>query len=308
MDKLWIVNKILKKHWVTKAYFINNKLGEVLLDMREKIILNDFKNRYSNIIKKYSSWEEPQEKISIETTIWVFWGQGETKMPPLVHACYNSVLRHAEKHPVHLVTMENYQNYVEISDFIIEKLEKGIITWATFSDIIRVSLLARWGGVSLDATIYLTQPLPEMVYENSFFSVGHPAVYGMVRLEPSRCKWRVFLMGTVPDHFIMCCWRDLLYAYEKEFDYLVDYFLIDFMLRLEIENIPEVNHIIGNIPQKPMNIYDAQNMLNDEYTDEKYDQLREASFFYKMSYRGDKRKQTDSGKDTFYKVLFSEDD
>lgn len=52
MDKLWIVNKILKKHWVTKAYFINNKLGEVLLDMREKIILNDFKNRYSNIIKK----------------------------------------------------------------------------------------------------------------------------------------------------------------------------------------------------------------------------------------------------------------
>lgn len=118
----------------------------------------------------------------------------------------------------------------------------------------------------------------------------------------------MFLMGAVPNHFMICCWRDLFYEYEKEFDYLVDYFLVDFMLRLEIENLPEVKRIIDKVPQGPMNIYDAQNMLNAEYTDEKHTQLKEASFFYKMSYRGDFRKQTEDGKDTFYKVLFSEDD
>lgn len=308
MKKLWLVNRFITKNIVIRTYFKNNKLGELLLDIREKIILNDFRDRYSNIIKKYSSLQEPQEKIDREAPIWIFWGQGEDQMPPLVHSCYKSILRNAGTHPVHLVTMENYQNYVEIPEYIIEKLEKGIITWVTFSDIMRVSLLSRWGGIWLDSTIYLTQPLPELMYANSFFSVGHPAVYGMVRLEPSRCKWRMFLMGAVSDHFIMCCWRDLFYKYEKEFDYLVDYFLVDFMLRLEIENIPEVKNIIDKVPQGPMNIYDAQNMLNDEYTDEKYARLKDASFFYKMSYRGVFRKQTEDGKDTFYKVLFSEDD
>lgn len=93
-------------------------------------------------------------------------------MPPLVYSCYTSILRNAGTHPVHLVTMENYQNYVEIPEYIIEKLEKGIITWATFSDIMRVSLLARWGGIWLDSTIYLMKPLPNLMYENSSFLLG----------------------------------------------------------------------------------------------------------------------------------------
>lgn len=308
MRKLWLVNCIITKNMVIRTYFKNNRLGELLLDIREKIILNDFRDRYSNIIKKYSSQQEPKEKIDRDAPIWIFWGQGEEKMPPLVHSCYKSILRNAGTHPVHLVTMENYQNYVEIPEYIIEKLEKGIITWATFSDIMRVSLLARWGGIWLDSTIYLMKPLPEAIYEDSFFSVGHPAVYGMVRLEPSRCKWRIFLMGSTYDHIIMSWCRDLFFEYVKEFNYNVDYFMLDYFILLGCINNTKIKKIIDKVPQGPMNIYDAQNMLNVKYTDEKYAELKEASFFYKMSYRGDFRKQTEDGKDTFYKVLFSEDD
>lgn len=308
MNNLWIVNKVLKKNWVTRAYFVNNKLGEILLDIREKIILNDFAHRFDDILRQYSSEKIPEGTITKDAPIWIFWGQGEEKMPPLVHSCYRSVLKYAEEHPVHLVTMKNYQQYVDIPDYIIQKLKAESITWATFSDIMRVSLLSKWGGIWLDATIYMTQPFPERMYQNSFFTVGHPAVYGMVRLEPSRCKWRMFLMGSIPDHFMMRCWRDLFYEYEREFDYLIDYFLVDYLLRLMKVNNLVVDQILSQVTQQPMIIYDLQNKLNDEYSEEKYTALSQASFFYKMSYRGDFKMHTKDGKDTFYKALFSKHD
>ena len=125
---------------------------------------------------------------------------------------------------------------MEIPDYIVEKLKKGIIPWATFSDIMRVTLLSRWGGIWLDATIYLTKSLPDTIYEDRFFSVGHPAVYGMVRLEPSRCKWRIFLMGSTPNHIMMSWCKDLFYEYEKEFNYNIDYFMLDYFILLGYVN------------------------------------------------------------------------
>lgn len=164
MSNLWIVNHLITKELIIRTYFKNNKIGEVLLDARENIILEELKKKYSDILKQYSIYEEPQNTITSDCPIWIFWGQGEDQMPSLVRCCYQSILKNAKEHPVHLITIKNYYEYVDIPNYIIEKFNEGKITWTTFSDIIRVSLLAKWGGLWLDATIYLTQPLPDSIY------------------------------------------------------------------------------------------------------------------------------------------------
>lgn len=89
----------------------------------------------------------------------VCWFQGESEMPPLVKGCFVSIKSHVSKHPVILITKENYAKYISIQDYIIKKLRDGKISYTHFSDIIRNYLLADHGGVLLDATILLTDEL-----------------------------------------------------------------------------------------------------------------------------------------------------
>lgn len=49
-----------------------------------------FKKNYIQILDKYNDREIFCSVIT-EPKIWVFWGQGETHMPPLVKACYKQL-------------------------------------------------------------------------------------------------------------------------------------------------------------------------------------------------------------------------
>ncbi|MBE6443118.1 MAG: hypothetical protein E7020_00425 [Alphaproteobacteria bacterium] len=59
--------------------------------------------------------------------------------------------------------------YVEIPDFIMEKRNKGLIGDAHFSDYIRLCLLYKYGGTWIDATILMTDKMPNYVYDSDFF-------------------------------------------------------------------------------------------------------------------------------------------
>ena len=45
-------------------------------------------------------------------------------MPPVVRSCYKSVLKNAEKHPVILITENNITEYVDIPQYIYEKIRE----------------------------------------------------------------------------------------------------------------------------------------------------------------------------------------
>ena len=52
-------------------------------------------------------------------TIWIFWWQGEDKMPYIVKTCYESVLKYAPKEcEVVLLTKDNIQDYWDIPNHI----------------------------------------------------------------------------------------------------------------------------------------------------------------------------------------------
>jgi hypothetical protein len=53
-------------------------------------------------------------------------------MPPIVKACYISLIKNSNNRNVNLLTKDNYLKYVEFPPFIKTKLNKGIITLAHF--------------------------------------------------------------------------------------------------------------------------------------------------------------------------------
>lgn len=66
---------------------------------------------------------------------------------------------HSNGHPVILITIDNYQNYIDVDQEILRKFNEGILLPAIFADLIRLKLLAVYGGLWIDATIYLTEDL-----------------------------------------------------------------------------------------------------------------------------------------------------
>ena len=87
---------------------------------RYEVCKNYLRKHYGKIIEKYQKTNLfiPEEKISKNSNIWLFWWQGETNLPYPVNLCIESIKRHAGEHKVVIVTEKNYEEYVNIPEYI----------------------------------------------------------------------------------------------------------------------------------------------------------------------------------------------
>ena len=106
------------------------------------------------------------EPITGSSPIWTCWWQGKNFAPELIKACWNSWKLHVPlEMEIVVITKDNYSEYIEIPEYVLDKVNNGSISLATLSDIIRHSLLYKYGGMWLDATIYMNDDIPIDVFE-----------------------------------------------------------------------------------------------------------------------------------------------
>lgn len=120
---------------------------------------------------KIEKWYlEPKKQLESKKVIWQYWGQGldEEELPEIIQICFGSVDNNKGDYQVIRLTDETIPEYIDLPDFVWEKRNNPQFTRTFFSDLLRLSLLATYGGVWLDATILLTGPLPA-TYENLDF-------------------------------------------------------------------------------------------------------------------------------------------
>lgn len=75
--------------------------------------------------------------------IWCCWWQGVESMPEIVKMCHTRLKQviPKDKTELHIITFDNYKDYVDIPEHILEKFNKGIVTMTTMSDVLRFCLL-----------------------------------------------------------------------------------------------------------------------------------------------------------------------
>lgn len=98
--------------------------------------------------------------------IWIYW-DNPNKMPLVVKQCVDSILLKNNNSKVNIISEENVNDFVEIPPIIRKKYKQGIISKTHFSDVVRVSLLLKYGGVWVDATLYMVHSIPECIWKNS---------------------------------------------------------------------------------------------------------------------------------------------
>lgn len=81
-------------------------------------IMTRFNNEFNETMKENCFDERTNKRI-----IWICWWQGITSMPELVRMCYdqlNNIIDN-EKFEIKLITLDNYQSFVDFPDYIIKK-------------------------------------------------------------------------------------------------------------------------------------------------------------------------------------------
>ena len=143
-----------------------------------------------------------------EKQVWICWLQGIDNAPEIVQECYKSIQYWLKDWSIEVITADNYSDYVELPTYITEKWKDGIITNTHFSDILRLELLIRHGGLWLDATTFLTGPLPEYITRTDFFVYRN----GWMDMEMiNMASWLIYSKSA--NNKILLETQKLLYAY-----------------------------------------------------------------------------------------------
>jgi Capsular polysaccharide synthesis protein len=104
--------------------------------------------------------------------IWMLWFQGAEGMPWLVRRCYESWIECNPWWEVTLLSDANLYQYVDLDYSELSYLGK-----AALSDLIRLELLAKYGGVWADATCLCMCPLENWLpgyFSSGFFAFDRP--------------------------------------------------------------------------------------------------------------------------------------
>ena len=125
--------------------------------------------------------------------IWQYWADGfdSPNIPELVKVCLRSVEKHTPQYLLFRLSDENLNGWIEMPCWLYKK--KTIMSKAHFADLLRCMLLSLYGGLWLDASVFLTGEIPEYIFKENFF---------MYRRDDSE-KDRIYWESTFANYF---CW------------------------------------------------------------------------------------------------------
>ena len=267
------------------------------ISKEHSVIKEKLQNKYNSVIEKYRNLKSEDISSADSNYVWICWWQGLENAPEIVKKCFNSVKKYAQNKQVILITKENYNQYIEIPEYIEEKRDEGKISITHFSDILRVNLLSKYGGVWLDATCFLTSNIFDDL-NGDFYSVKLP--YNKEEKCVSQGKWCVFFMYGKKNNILFNFVRDFYNVYWKEEDSVIDYFLMDYIISIAYDNIDEIKYMIDKVPENNFLIHNLKEKLNEEFDEKEYNELIKINKIHKLAHERKYIKELNNGKETFY--------
>lgn len=265
--------------------------------------------KIKRLVKKYKNYNSYKE-LNINNgnkrhldkfPIWVCWFQGEKQAPDIVKICINSIKKNISSDTeLHIITFDNIKKYIEIPKIIEKKLEKGIITYTQYSDIIRFALLSKYGGFWIDSTVLVTSDISNLCNYDYYtkksdrleLNFGNYLIQGRFTAHLNKGDNNNILFNFIYDAFI---------EYYKKLNVSVDYFLVLFFADIAYEYIPECRKMMDELEynDKGMESRLCEN-LNEKYDENKFNECCSNMQFQKLSYKLKEYKLEIDGELTFY--------
>ena len=259
-------------------YFIKNR--NLRFQNNSCRTYNKYKKKYNSIIEGgITSSEEPRKSDKV----WICWFQGEENAPKLVKACIESIRRTMPEKDIVVLTENNIDNFACFPDYIVKKRKEGRISAAHYSDLLRVELLCRYGGIWIDSTVLCTSESIPLYVENSDFFLFKKL--DLINLDDDPIICSSWFTSSVSNNKILLLTRKLLWYYWKKNSFLEDYFLFHIFLALSARRYKEIWNVIPLYNnQSPHELF---LQLEDKFDENNWHRIISKSDFHKLSHHID---------------------
>lgn len=236
---------------LTCVYFLAQKSDKMFYDFRRKILLDFVLKLRKEAQIDDSSDEKEEETTEFPKMIWTMWQQGEAQMPETVQASMKTIKDFAKRNSCdfHLLTNDNLEHFVTIPKDITEKYKKNELTAAHYSDIIRFSLLYQYGGIWMDATLFVSPYATVEMFEGDFFSLNHPPIHPD-KMERTICdfKWSGYCLAGQKGKSYFKHIRDILIYYVRKYPIFLHYLMMDYFILSEYDSNHEFKRLVDGLP------------------------------------------------------------
>jgi hypothetical protein len=287
-----------KYHRVRRQIFFKRNIRHAISEQTK--IANYLNTNYINpyFENKSKKWNiMPKKNFETQKIVWQFWYQGfDENLPPLIRACFASVDKYMSDYQIIRLTKENILEYVDLPDFILQKIDGQQLGLAHFSDLLRLCLLITYGGVWLDAKLLLTNNLPRNWLQSNFF------LFQRTELAPTEKKfwqlndyqyfsWNLKFKVRILNSFIVAqknyvllsILKDILFNFWENENDVRHYFLFQIAYN-EIISREDCTHlncpIIGDT-----NIHLLQYSLLKTWTQQRWEAICAVSPIHKLTYK-----------------------
>lgn len=217
------------------------------------------------------------ERKELPKIVWWCWFQGEEKAPELAQICLASVREVSFDYKVTVVTDENLAQYIEIPENIQQKYKAGIIRPATYSDIVRLLLLAKYGGVWIDASVLCTNKrIKEVIEREPFFAFRNDVLSNNEAIRIS--SW---FLSAVPNAPLVVDTAAMMLDYWENYDFTINYFLVHLLFSIAADRnkalwqqMPVFNNVTPHTLVRE---------LNDKFSSQRFKELDASLGIHKLN-------------------------
>ena len=229
------------------------------------------------LIEKYRNGYRPdilpKMDLGKKTPVFMLWFQGEENLPELCEVCVNRVKRLLKPDmELYFLNAENYQEYVDIPQDIIDRFENGSMCAANFSDFIRHDLLRRYGGWWIDAAVFIGDRLFEEGNNHLFYTARFDTREYVIN-DASRGKWINSCMYSEKNQIVSNFVFDALTILWRQKDRAIDYLAVDYIMWCGYEKCDEFRKMIEEIPVNSVNFRSLNAELEHIFAEETWNKM-----------------------------------
>lgn len=257
----------------------------------KKKLIKMYKNKLVEFDENYE--ELPHEKSN---KVWVCWFQGFENAPEIVKICCESIKKELSDKEIIFITEKNMFEYVNFPNYILEKWNSGIISHAHMSDLLRLELLTKYGGLWIDSTVFCSNlDSSDYIFDSElfFYQVLEPERKGSSGVVSN------WLISACTNNKILMATKHLLYYYWKNNNSALHYFIFHLTMQIVLEHYPEDWKKVIPIPTSVPHILLFH--LFEPYDKEIWNLTKNLTKFHKLTYKIDEEKTAMKG--TYYEKI-----
>ncbi|EFN97213.1 capsular polysaccharide synthesis protein [Streptococcus mitis] len=275
---------------LTCVYFLAQKSDKMFYDFRRKILLDFVLKLRKEAQLVDSSNEKEEETTEFPKIIWTMWQQGEAQMPETVQTSMKTIKDFAKRNDCefHLLTNDNLEHFVNIPKDITEKYKNKELSAAHYSDIIRFSLLYQYGGIWMDATLFVSPYATLEIFEGDFFSLNHPPAHPeQMERTIGDFKWSGFFLAGQKGKPYFKHIRDLYIYYVRKYPVFIHYLMMDYFILSEYKCKPYFENLVDRLPilAPAERVWFLRDHAHDLFDEKEWEEVLKTTPIMKTTYK-----------------------